>query len=310
MQIYVSGSLAYDRIMDFPGKFADHILPEKIHILNVCFLVNGLTENFGGTAGNISYSLALLEERPVILATAGKDFRRYKDWLEQHALPLEGIRQVAEEFTAGAYITTDITDNQITGFNPGAMKHTSLYTIAKPNPQGDALAILAPGNTEDMLDYSRQYKALKIPYIFDPGQQIPVLSPEAMTEMISGAQLLISNDYELEMIKKATGLGNNDILDKCPAIIITLGENGSLVLTQGSEIPVPAVKADKVVDPTGAGDAYRAGVIKGMVMRKPLEHCARMGSTCASYAVAHYGTQLHCFTLEDYWERYRSNFPD
>jgi len=310
MQIYVSGSLAYDRIMDFPGKFADHILPEKIHILNVCFLVNGLTETFGGTAGNIGYSLFLLEERPLILATAGKDFSRYREWLVGHSLPLEGIRNIPEEFTAGAYITTDTMDNQITGFNPGAMKHMSRYEIIKPDPQGDALAILAPGNTDDMLDYCRQYKALKIPYIFDPGQQIPVLSSEDLVEMISGARLLITNDYELEMIKKATGLGNDDILERCEAIITTLGENGSVVLTRKSETHIPAVPADKVVDPTGAGDAYRAGVIKGMVMEKPLEQCARMGSTCASYAVAHYGTQLHNFAIEEFWKKYRSNFED
>ena len=172
MQIFVSGSLAYDRIMDFPGRFADHILPEKIHILNVCFMVNGLTERFGGTAGNIAYNLALLGEKPVILATAGKDFGPYREWLTKLGLPLDGIKEIPEEFTAGAYITTDLSDNQITGFNPGAMKHRSEYKFDGVDPAA-ALAIVAPGSLEDMLAYTRAYKARGVPYIFDPGQSIP-----------------------------------------------------------------------------------------------------------------------------------------
>ena len=157
MTIFVSGSLAYDRIMDFPGRFADHILPEKIHILNVCFMVNGLTERFGGTAGNIAYNLALLEEKSVILATGGRDFGPYREWLAKLDLPLDGIRLIDEEFTAGAYITTDLADNQITGFNPGAMKHESHYRFDGADPR-DSLAIVAPGNLGDMLAYSRHYK--------------------------------------------------------------------------------------------------------------------------------------------------------
>jgi len=175
MKIFASGSLAYDRIMDFPGKFEDHILPEKIHILNVCFMVNGLTEKFGGTAGNISYSLSLLGEKPLILATAGKDFDTYETWLHQHNLPLTGIRKIPEEFTAGAYITTDKADNQITGFNPGAMKYPSLYKFDGVD-QKEAIAIIAPGNIEDMTNYGRIYKEKRIPYIFDPGQSITALS--------------------------------------------------------------------------------------------------------------------------------------
>ena len=205
MKIFVSGSLAYDRIMDFPGKFEDHILPEKIHILNVCFMVNGLIEKFGGTAGNIAYSLSLLEEKPLILATGGKDFDSYETWLLKHNLPIVGIRKIPEELTAGAYITTDKSDNQITGFNPGAMKYSSLYNFDGVNRK-DAIAIIAPGNIEDMINYGRIYKEHRIPYIFDPGQSIPALSANQMTELITDSNMLISNDYELEMIKKATEL--------------------------------------------------------------------------------------------------------
>ena len=309
MQIFVSGSLAYDRIMDFPGKFSDHILPDKIHILNVCFVVNGLKEKFGGTAGNIAYNLALLGERPLILATVGNDFDKYETWLRKHDLPLSGIRHISEELTAGAYITTDMSDNQITGFNPGAMKYPSLCHFDGVKPR-EALAILAPGNVEDMVDYSRTYKKNKIPYMCDPGQQISSLRGEQLSEIIAGCELLISNDYELEMIVQATGLRKVDLLKRTKAIISTLGDKGSLVCQPQYEVAIPAVEALRVLDPTGAGDAYRAGLIKGLVLGKDLEDAARMGATCASYAVECYGTQEHRFSQDEFWERYRAAFGE
>jgi adenosine kinase len=305
MEILVSGSLAYDRIMDFPGKFGDHILPEKIHILNVCFTVNGLKEKFGGTAGNIAFNLALLEERPTIVASAGKDFDAYRDWLQQHRLPLRGIREIPEELTAGAYITTDESDNQITGFNPGAMKHPSRFELNGLNPQS-TLMIIAPGCIEDMLSYSSICREKRIPYIFDPGQSIPAISSDQMISMISGAALMISNDYELEMIRKMTGLDKPEILEKASAIITTLGEHGSVLCNGNEEITVPVAKACQLKDPTGAGDAYRAGLIKGMVLGKELIEAAKMGAACASFVVEHHGTQEHRFTFEEFWERYKT----
>ena len=307
MKIFASGSLAYDRIMDFPGKFEDHILPEKIHILNVCFMVNGLIEKFGGTAGNIAYSLSLLGEKPLILATAGKDFDSYETWLHQHNLPLTGIRKIPEEFTAGAYITTDKADNQITGFNPGAMKYPSLYKFDGVD-QKEAIAIIAPGNIEDMTNYGRIYKEKRIPYIFDPGQSITALSGGQLTEMITDSEMLISNDYELEMIKKVTELENADLLKITKSIITTMGENGSIVYLQDQETKIPSAKALVVSDPTGAGDAFRAGMIKGMVTGKDLITSAKMGAVCASFSVEHHGTQEHKFTQEDFWNRYKANF--
>jgi len=307
MKIFASGSLAYDRIMDFPGEFEDHILPEKIHILNVCFTVNGLIEKFGGTAGNIAYSLSLLGEKPLILAAAGKDFDSYETWLLQNNLPLNGIRNIPEEFTAGAYITTDKADNQITGFNPGAMKHPSLYNFDGIK-QNEAIAIIAPGNIEDMISYGRIYKKQGMPYIFDPGQSIPALSGDQLSEIITGSEMLISNDYELEMIKKATGLEKPDLIKMTKSIITTLGEDGSIVCHQKQETKIPSAKAAVVSDPTGAGDAYRAGMLKGMVTGKDLITSAKMGATCASFAVEHHGTQEHKFTEEDFWNRYKANF--
>jgi len=307
MQIFVSGSLAYDRIMDFPGKFADHILPDKIHVLNVCFTVNGLNEKFGGTAGNIAYSLALLGERPLILATVGKDFDRYETWLLKHQLPLQGIRRISEELTAGAYITTDQADNQITGFNPGTMKYPSLFKFDGANRQ-EALTIVAPGNLEDMLTYSRTCREKKIAYIFDPGQSITSFLADQLMEMLTGSSLLISNDYELEMIMRATGYEKAQLLQRTAAIITTLGEDGSLLCTGNEEVSIPAARVSQILDPTGAGDAYRAGLIKGLVMGRNLQNAARMGAVCASYALECHGTQEHRFSQEEFWARYHANF--
>lgn len=307
MRLYVSGSLAYDRIMDFPGRFSDHILPDKIHILNVCFMVNGLTERFGGTAGNIAYNLTLLEEKPIILATAGRDFGPYQEWLTQLGLSLEGIRIIPEEFTAGAYITTDLADNQITGFNPGAMKHPSEYNFDGVRP-GDSLAIVAPGNLGDMLLYSRRFKEMGLPYIFDPGQSIPAWGPMELKEMAEGALALIMNDYELEMFGQKTGLKERGLLELTQVLIVTRGEMGSEVISPKGRESIPAARPNKVADPTGAGDAYRAGLIKGLTLGRSWTEAALMGATLASFAVEQPGTQEHRLTMAEFWKRYRDNF--
>ncbi len=307
MQIFISGSLAYDRIMNFPGRFQDHILPDRIHVLNVCFTVDGLHEKFGGTAGNIANNLALLGERPLILASVGRDFDAYEAWLHKRQLPLDGIRRVTEELTAAAYITTDQADNQITGFNPGAMKYASLFGFDGINPK-KAIAIVAPGNLEDMLSYTGACREKRIPYIFDPGQSIPSFSGNQLIDMLTGSRLLVSNDYELEMIMRATGRKKEQLLRFTGGIITTLGEDGSVVCTEVEEVKIPAVRPSQVVDPTGAGDAYRAGLIKGLVLGKELWEAGCMGAVCASYAVEHYGTQEHRFSQEQFWARYQANF--
>jgi adenosine kinase len=307
MRIFVSGSLAYDRIMDFPGRFVDHILPEKIHILNVCFMVNGLTERFGGTAGNIAYSLALLREHPVILATAGRDFGPYRERLAQLGLPLMGIKEIPQEFTAGAYITTDLSDNQITGFNPGAMKYTSGYRFDGLDPVA-ALAIVAPGNLEDMLVYTRFYKEVGVGYIFDPGQSIPAWGSGELREMATGALALIVNDYELEMFRQKTGLDEAGLLRLTPHLITTRGEQGSLVRTDRVLDEIPAVPARQVLDPTGAGDAYRAGLLKGLALNLGWPEAARLGAVLASFCVEKQGTQEHRLEVPEFWERYAENF--
>ena len=307
MNILVLGSLAYDRIMDFPDKFSNHILPDKIHILNVCFMVNGLRELFGGTAGNIAYNLALLEERPLILASAGKDFDSYEKWLSSLGLPLESIRRVPHEFTAGAYITTDLSDNQITGFNPGAMKEPCNQDVERFDPS-DTIAIVAPGNIDDMSTYPELFRARGIPFIFDPGQSIPALGPEKILQGLRGSTIFISNDYELEMVTRAIGVTKQDMLEETSTIITTLGEKGSVVTTVEGDYVIPAAIPDKVSDPTGAGDAYRAGLIKGLVSGKSIVEAARMGTVSASFGVECQGTQCHRFTMQDFWKRHNRTF--
>lgn len=302
MNIIVSGSLAYDRIMDFPGYFSDHILPEKIHVLNVCFTVNSLIEKFGGTAGNIAYALSLLGENPIILATIGRDYHSYFEWLVKNNIACDNIAIIEEELTASAYIITDQADNQITGFNPGAMKHPSSFNFDKVNPE-ESIAIIAPGNLEDMMNYSVTYKAMGIDYIFDPGQSLPMWDSQDLIQCIEGSKIMVSNDYELELIISKTGLDKNKLLQRTNSIISTLGELGSRVYTPDYEINIPAIKPKEVVDPTGAGDAYRAGLIKGLIQGRNIEQSAKMGSVCASFAIECYGTQEYYFSLMEFEER-------
>jgi adenosine kinase len=288
--------------MDFPGYFSDHILPEKIHVLNVSFTVNNMIEKFGGTAGNIAYALSLLGEKPIILATIGRDYHRYFEWLTKNNIAYDNIKIIEEELTASAYITTDQADNQITGFNPGAMKYPSSFNFDEINPK-ESIAIIAPGNLEDMMNYSIKCKTKGIDYIFDPGQSLPTWDSQDLTQCIEGCKIMISNDYELELIVSKTGLDKKKLLQRTGTIITTLGELGSCVFTQDCETEIPAVKPKEVVDPTGAGDAYRAGLIKGLVQYKNIEQSAKMGSVCASFAIECYGTQDYHFDLMEFEER-------
>ncbi|MBF0317395.1 MAG: carbohydrate kinase family protein [Nitrospirae bacterium] len=312
MNILVSGSLAYDRIMDFPGRFADHILPDKIHILNVCFMINGLKENFGGTAGNIAYTLSLLGETPNVIATAGRDFEPYRQWLRQCDIPSHNVTIIEEELTAGAYITTDQADNQITAFNPGAMKFPTNFDSDFADPT-KAIAIVAPGNLEDMFEFTKVYKQKGIPYIFDPGQSLPMWNKEQLTEMITGARIFISNDYELQLTMDKTFASLQEITRMAEVVITTKGEFGSTIIRNNNgrldKVEIPPVTVEHVSDPTGAGDAYRGGLIKGLLISEDdLEHAAMMGSTAASFSVETYGTQNFRFTREAFNQRFEAIF--
>jgi adenosine kinase len=304
VHVIVSGSLAYDRIMDFEGHFSDHIIPEKIHVLNICFQVNGMKEKFGGTAGNIAYALSLMGVTPEISASIGHDHHRYLNWLEVNGISTQSIRVIDDEFTACAYITTDRADNQITGFNPGAMRCSSALDWSRLDAQ-KTLVIISPGNLEDMTRYPQNCKDLGIHYIFDPGQSLPMLGPEDLIQAIDGSRILICNDYELDLIRKKTGLDLEDLLQKTATIIVTLGESGSRIYTGKKASDIPAVTPAKVEDPTGAGDSYRGGLISGLVRGMDLEQSARLGSVCASFAVECYGTQEYRFSPEEFEARYK-----
>jgi len=265
-----------------------------------------MKEKFGGTAGNIAYALTLLGENPAVSATIGHDYHRYFEWLAKNGISTQKIKIIDDEFTASAYITTDKADNQITGFHPGAMKYSSVLDFDTLPPE--TLVIVSPGNLEDMVTYPRLCKARKLDYIFDPGQSLPMLDPKDLAEAVDGCRILISNDYEMDLIMSKTGLNKGALLRRAGVIIVTLGELGSRISLPDHEIVVPAVTPKKVEDPTGAGDSFRGGLISGLVRGKDIEESARMGSVCASFAVECYGTQEYTFTPREFNERFNRSF--
>jgi adenosine kinase len=307
MHIFISGSLAYDRIMDFPGHFADHILPDKIHVLNVCFNINGLVEKFGGTAGNIAYTLAALGESPYIVATSGQDFHRYEEWLIQNGIPTAWIKKIPEVLTAGAYITTDLDDNQITAFNPGAMAFEADLPPLNPDAS-NAVVFIGPGNKTDMMSFAEKARKAGVPFFFDPGQSLNIWTREEIRQAVSGALCFISNDYELSLFLQIANWSMDVLYEKVGVVITTRGPEGAILDIQREKTLVPAVPVENVLDPTGAGDAFRGGLLKGYAMQMPWEICCQMGVVAASHAVEHYGTQEHQLDWDGFCSRYESNF--
>ncbi len=298
MDILVSGSMAYDRIMNFGGYFRDHFLPDMLHNINVSFLVNSISENFGGTAGNIAYSLSLLGERPRIAATMGRDYHRYFEWLETRGIATDGLRVVDEELTAGAYITTDLDGNQITGFNPGAMQQQAGFSYEGIDPSG-VIAIVAPGNIPDMMEFTARHHKLGIYTIFDPGQSLPLWDSQDLVNCIEQSNMLICNDYELGLIASSTGLARPSLVGIVEHLVVTRGEQGAELHSKGSLESIPVIPAN-AIDPTGAGDAFRGGLIKGLACGKDMRRAVQMGVVCGHYAVQVKGTQTYSYTQEEY----------
>ena len=308
--VLVTGSLAFDQIMDFPGFFKDHILPEKIHMISISFLVSEFRKQRGGCSGNIAYTLALLGERPRILASAGSDFGEYRAWLAEHGVDVDAIATYDDEVTASCFITTDKADNQITGFYVGAMKRArELSLAAANNGSGTQLAVVAPDDPEAMMRHCREAREVGLPVVFDPSFQVIAMDGDSLREAARGARAVIVNDYEFAVFREKTGVEGDALFDLAQLWVVTYGEEGSKVLLPGGEaIEVPAAKAREVVDPTGAGDAYRGGFVAGLLRGADLGVCGRMGSIAAVYAVESYGTQAHSYTRDEFWRRYEDNF--
>jgi len=309
-EVLVTGSLAFDQIMDFPGKFQDHILPDKLHMINLSFLVSDLRLRRGGCAANIAYTLALLGEKPRIVAAAGNDFDGYRDYLEELGIDVSGIRTFDDLQTACCFITTDRSDNQITGFHPGAMGRAGEISLGDAaNAQKAEYAIVAPDDPAAMLRHAREAKEAGVPLLFDPSFQVIALEGEDLRTAADGAEAVFVNDYEFEVFKEKSGLSEKDLMGLARFWVVTLGEKGSRILVRGEgRIEVPPAKAKEVVDPTGAGDAFRAGFMAGLLREQPLDVCGRMGSVASVYAVEHKGTQEHRYTQEEFAERYRASF--
>ena len=307
--IVVSGSLAYDQIMDFPGSFAEHILPNQIHNLNISFFLSGWRQSFGGTAGNIAYNLALLQERPVILGVVGFDFSSYRAWLKKNWIDASRIRPVAGDKTASAYIITDQKDNQIAAFYPGPLPKD----YAKPNARklkGVSLAIIAPDDKNRMMDYVSVYQDKEIPYIFDPGQALIAFSIPELKKAISGAKVLIGNDYEIKLIVDKLKISLPVLSKMVEILVITKGDRGSEIYHGKEKISIRAAKPQNTCDPTGAGDAYRAGLIKGLTNGYNLKTCGQLAALSAVYTVEKFGTQTHRFSLAEFKKRYKANFGE
>jgi len=306
MSALICGSMAYDTIMVFPDRFKEHILPEKVHILNVCFLVPQMRKEFGGCAGNIAYNLHLLGGDGLPMATVGQDFDPYAKWMSECGIEQKYIKQLDSEYTAQAFITTDLDDNQITAFHPGSMNFAHENKI--PTQDGISLVLISPDGKDGMLQHAQQCVDAGIPFMFDPGQGLPMFDGEELLKLIEQATYVCVNDYESQLLQERTGLSMQQIAEKVDAAIVTRGGEGSIIHTDGKAIEIPAVKASDVKDPTGGGDAYRGGLIYGLMNKLGWEVTGRIAALMGSIKVAHNGTQNHKYTLNEFKEMYKKEF--
>jgi len=306
MRTLICGSIAYDTIMVFGDYFKNHILPDQIHILNVAFLVPDLRREFGGCAGNIAYTLKMLGGDPLIMATVGDDYQPYAYRLEKLRLSQAHVRQVAGTFTAQAFITTDLDDNQITAFHPGAMNSSHLNHIADARDVG--LGIVAPDGREGMLQHAREFHQAGVPFIFDPGQGLPMFSGEELLNFIGQADYVTTNDYEAKLLQERTGRTVEELAKLVHAVVVTQGAQGSLVYTGGRTEAIPSVKPARVVDPTGCGDAYRAGLLYGIANDLDWPTTGRLASLLGSIKIAERGAQNHQFSRDEISARFRDAF--
>ena len=306
MSALICGSMAYDTIMVFHDRFKNHILPEQVHILNVSFLVPELRREYGGCAGNIAYNLSLLGKEPLPMATVGQDFEPYAQWMGHCGISREYIRQVEDSYTAQAYITTDMDDNQITAFHPGAMSFSHSNRI--PDDRDIGIGILSPDGKDGMLQHSEQFCEAGIPFIFDPGQGMPMFSGEELLSFLERATWVTLNDYEAQLMQERTGLSLAQVAERVEALIVTRGAQGSAIYTRQKEYQIPSARPEAVLDPTGCGDAYRAGLLYGLLDELDWETIGRLASLMGALKIETYGTQNHLFTMAAFRERFEANF--
>jgi adenosine kinase len=303
----ICGSVAYDTILQFPDRFKSHILPDKIHILNVSFLVPDMRREFGGCAANIAYGLKLLGDEGIPMATAGHDFGPYRARMEGQGIAVGHIKMVDDSYTAQAFITTDLDDNQITAFHPGAMQQAHLNRVADAG-SGIGLGIVAPDGRQAMIEHATQFAAAGIPFMFDPGQGLPMFGADELKTFIRQARWVAVNDYEWGLLEQKTGFTVSDITAQVEALVVTRGAEGSVIHTRGQTIAVPCVRPRAVVDPTGCGDAYRAGLIHGLLRGHDWETTGRVASLMGAIKIESRGPQNHRFTPAEFGRRYRDNF--
>jgi adenosine kinase len=309
MKLIVTGSIAFDYLMQFPGKFTEHILAEHLQRVSLSFLVDSMDKRRGGCAPNIAYTLALLGERPYLVATAGQDFREYDEWLQAAGVDTSHVHHVPDKFTASFFCSTDIENNQIASFYIGAMANASELSLRTIHEAG--LVIISPNDPGAMVQYAEECRTMGVPFIFDPGQQCARLSGGELHDGIKGARLVICNDYEFELIRQKTGLGEETILECAGALVITRGEDGCSVYEKAKgegAIHINALTPHRIVDPTGVGDAFRGGLMKGMAIGKPLKECAQLGAVAATFALEHLGGQSHAYTKQEFTDRYVEHF--
>ena len=306
MNIVVTGSIAFDYLMSFPGKFTEHILPDHLSRLSVSFLVDTMDKRRGGCAPNIAYTLALLGERPRLMGTAGQDFGDYRRWLEAAGVDASLVKDVDGKFTASFFCSTDADSNQIASFYTGAMANAAELSFRSAGACG--LAIISPNDPAAMVQYAEECRALGIPFIWDPGQQCARMSGIELEQGVQGAAIVICNDYEFELIRQKTGMDEKAVLKRAGALIVTRGENGCSIYTRDGRADVPAVPPHTIVDPTGVGDAFRGGLMKGLARGADHVVSARLGSVAATYALEHLGGQSHTYTWTEFRERYEAHF--
>lgn len=310
MRTVVTGSLAYDYIMNFPGHFQDHIMPEGDHMLSVSFLVDSMKRMRGGVAGNIAYSLALLGQRPLVVGSVGQDFGEYREWMGAQNIDASGIQEIEDEFTASCFIHTDKADNQIVSFYTGAMAHTENLSLEGLGLTSSDLVVISPTEPEIMTRYAEECRKMDVPFVFDPGKQTPRLSGEQILSGLDGASVLIANDYELAMMARETGKSEEELIASAPLTVITRGEKGSTIYADGdnSGKDIPVAPVSEVVDPTGAGDAYLSGLVFGLSQGFPVEVIGHVATLAAAFVVEQRGCQEHGYTQEQFVERYVSTF--